>query len=348
MSYRENPAINQSRLVALSHGIGSYKFQKKEDFTPDPFLIGGAVDCLLTTPDQFEDRFIVSSDLTFTSKVAKIIKTVYDEVEKPAHGINHYEKELLEEAVIQDYGQKWKEGTVWGKIVEQNILWDTLCASEGRDIIGKNHIPIIDRCVDTLKNHPFSKKIINYDIDVEYQKEVYFKHRELDCKALLDKVIVNDLYCNLVLSDITIPPKSILPIDIKTIGQSVKSFPTSFRKYRYDVQSSWYMLALKKEYPNYNILPMLFVVVSTSTKEYPLIYKTVWDDLYIGKYGGKKEWNNTLSYKKYIKQPDVLGYEQMIDLYLQQLSLPEEVQFKYDYHIYKNNGIIEKSLWNEY
>lgn len=346
MSYRDNPAINQSLLVALSKGVGSYKYNKKEEFTPDPFLIGSAVDCLITTPDEFNSRFMVSSDLTFTSGVAKLVKTVYDEVEKPAHGIEQYRDELMKEAVIQDYGQSWKEETRWKKIIEQSPLWEALCMSEDRDIIGKNHIPIIDRCVDTLKNHDFSRKIISHE--GEYQKEIYFKHRGLDCKALLDKVIVNDLYCNLNIGSIVIPPLSVLPIDIKTLGESVKAFGKSFRRWRYDCQSSWYMLALKKIYPNYNILPMVFVVVSTSTKEHPLIYKTVWDDLYIGKFGAKRDCNKTIPLKEYTKNPDILGYEQMIDLYKLHMSMPEDIRWKYDYHIYKSNGILQNSLWNEY
>lgn len=344
MSYRNNPAINQSLLVALSKGVGSFKFQDKEEFTPDPLLIGSAVDCLLTTPEEFESRFYIS-DLNFTSGVAKLIKTVYDEVDKPAYGINHYEDRLMEEAVLQDYGQSWKPETVWKKIVEQESLWNALCISEGKEMISKSQLPIIDFCVTNLKTHPFTSKIIG--IKGEYQKEIYFKHRGLDCKALLDKVIVNNTAIDLIIGDIIVPPKSILPIDIKTTGESVKMFPKSFRKYRLDTQASWYMLALKKIYPDFTILPLAFVVTSTSTKEAPLIYVTQWNDLYIGKYGGKIGKKRIRPYKKYNSKPDILGYEQMIDLYLEQLSLPEDVRFKYDYFIYKNNGIIEKSMWNE-
>lgn len=344
MSYRDNPAINQSLLVALSKGVGSFRFQNKEEFTPDPLLIGSAVDCLLTTPEEFESRFYIS-DLNFTSGVAKLIKTVYDEVDKPAYGINHYEDRLMEEAVLQDYGQSWKPETVWKKIVEQAPLWSALCLSEGKEMISKSQLPIIDFCVTNLKTHPFTSKIIG--IDGEYQKEIYFKHRGLNCKALLDKIIVNNTSVNLTIGDIVVPPKSILPVDIKTVGQSVKMFPTSFQKYRYDVQAAWYMKALWEEYPGFTILPLTFVVTSTSTKEHPLIYRTNWNDLYVGKYGARIKGNKIKPYSEYKHNPDIYGYENMIDLYKEQLDLPENVRFKYDYFIYKSNGIIEKSMWDE-
>lgn len=350
MNYRNNPAINQSMLVALSKGVGSYRHQEKEEFTPDPIVIGSAVDCMLTTPDEFDSRFHISTT-NFTSGAAKILKAVWDNLEhsdKSVVGINTFEHLLLEEAKIQGLGNgKWEDDRILTHLMKYADVWDELCMSNGKELISKSQLPIIDRCVNSLKNHPFTSKLIN--CDGEYQKELYFKHRKLACKALLDKIIINDLYTNLYISnDIVVPPMSILPIDIKTTGSSVKAFGSSFRKYRYDVQAAWYMVALKKVYESFNILPMHFIVVSTATKEHPLVYKTTWDNIFIGRYGASKEYTKVIPHKKYIEEPDILGFEQMIDLYNKHQEMPEDVRYKYDHHIYESKGIIEKDLWNEY
>ena len=75
-------------------------------------------------------------------------------------------------------------------------------------------------------------------IDFYYQLPIYFKHRGIDCKALLDFCLVFKTPEGKIFK--------VVPLDLKTTRFSTLSFPIAMRQRRYDIQAVWYDIAIKE------------------------------------------------------------------------------------------------------
>ena len=111
--------------------------------------------------------------------------------------------------------------------------------------------------------------------EIIFQMSIDFTYERVDCKALLDMVIINH------------KDKTIQPIDIKTMGDYTINFPKSLRQRRYDIQAAFYVEALKSKgvYATYEILPFKFIVESTIDPGNPLVFTCSQELLNIGKFG---------------------------------------------------------------
>lgn len=363
--YRKRDAINQSLLVALSKGIGSYNKVKDLYYEETPhFDIGDAVDILLTSPCSFNDVFFVSDELA--KKPGKgsisVVKEVYDIALKdygediPLSLEDDRLVRIIDNACRnQEYGGGWSEERKYEDVLKKGtIYYSALIESEGRIVLSTKQKELAQGLADKLKEHEFTAWIFDQKppgVEIVFQEPLYGEYRTHQVKGLLDIMIINhnDYYVNL--DDVSIAPTTVLPIDIKTIGDSVKAFPRSSRTRRYDVQGAWYSLLCGLNYPGYRIDNFMFVVVSTSTNEFPLIYQMTEIDLRIARYGGY--YNYGENSKQVVSVPsleiptladlDILGFEQMLDLYEWHLL---EHQWEYDKHIVENNGILNLDSWS--
>lgn len=111
-----------------------------------------------------------------------------------------------------------------------------------RESKGKEQVSGVDYrtallCYTSISEHKKAntlllKNINNKMIESLTEYPVYFKYKEMDFKALIDKVIINHK-----LQKITL-------LDFKTTSEYLKDFHKSFRKYDYDRQLAFYKFAL--------------------------------------------------------------------------------------------------------
>ena len=231
--YRTNPAISQSQLKLLL-GSNPNIFNTVEE--PElyfeerkHFLIGDAVDIQLTRSiEEFNQKFHVSNVQNKPSDTIKsIVNQVYDEVKafnsrNPSYdqtigNIQEYPEYILLGCNDHEYQMRWNEQTRINKVVEAWEYWEDLKAAEGKTVLSQEENDLISQIVMSIRTSPNTSKYFqtNKNIEVLYQLAIYFPYQGVDCKALLDMVVVDH------------KEKTIQPIDIKTMGDQSIYFPKS-------------------------------------------------------------------------------------------------------------------------
>jgi hypothetical protein len=330
--YFKNDSISYSKLRALSVGPAYYKSQMEQDSEEkEHFIIGSAVDILLTESDKFWDYYYLEFDkfdedlpspqmlkfidyLVHNENCGEITQDCYKEAFEYA-GIK--QKKL--DTVIKEFSDKYMN--YYNYLIKKNIF---NINNEGKQLLTVSQYDLVKNITNSLQNNRFTSKYFNTDfsnLEIHNQLEIYWEYDNIKCKSKLDKVIINHV------------DKTIMLIDLKTTGKSTFSFESSLYQYRYDIQAAFYGLAftwlVKNQWvylKDYTISGFYFIVESTKTIGFPLIYKCS-DNLL----------NNALHgyYKndKYYK-----GIIQLISDYKWYMDNNE---WSYDKNIIENEGIIE-------
>lgn len=311
--YRDYEAISQSQLKLLLTGVDAFNNVESEEkyySEKEHFIVGSAVDCIVTQGrDVYEMSYYVSDlESKPTASVMSVIKEVYDlHIENLVlvltQDIESEEiKQLIMEAANnQSYQVKWKDETRLNKLIDLGKdYWYDLIKSKNRQILSLEQSEHIELIADNILNHPYTQKYFQDSdtIDVYYQKALFFNFEGVDCKALLDMIIIDHFN------------KTIQPIDIKTMGDYITNFPISFARRRYDFQAAFYTEAISKNNKwKYDILPFKFIVESTINPKTPVVFTCSESVLNKGKYGIPEERiGNHVLRRKY-------GFSDAIKLY---------------------------------
>ena len=233
--YYTNPAISQSKLKLLL-GPNPNIFntiQEPELYFEEKkhFLIGDAVDIQLTrSMEEFNQKFHISNLQNKPSDTIKsIVNQVYDHVReiygREIQTIDRYADAILDACNDHNYQSRWIDNTRISKVVEAWEYWEDLKSAEGKTVLSSEENDLISQIVMSIRTSPNTSKYFqtNKDVEVLYQLAIYFPCQEVDCKALLDMVVINH------------KEKTIQPIDIKTMGDQSIYFPKSLRQRRYDI-----------------------------------------------------------------------------------------------------------------
>jgi len=327
--YYASDAVNQSMLKALLAGIGTYKKEEKNLFAEDPehFILGQAVDTNLLLPSIFNDLFYIS---TLEKKPSDTIMAIIREAFSKRDAFINIEanKESLWNAINsnQYYMNRYNadfnaDKRIEGVITEGTAYWNEHVIADKKTILSSAEKSTVDTIVESFKTHRHTQQYFNNDLTPIYQADLYFTYSDLPCKALLDYILVDQIN------------KTIQPIDIKTMGDSTKMFPVSARRHRYDIQQSFYHLALssineleinaytKIDITDYVILPFKFIVESTTSPGVcPLVYTATPIDYFTGRYGATEQRgrivygiDNVVGQRDITKQ--IYGYEEGIRRY---------------------------------
>jgi hypothetical protein len=371
-NYFESPALSQSLLKRLLGGMFNYLHCKKNEkelyYTEKGhFIIGSAVDIILTGEEgEFDRQYYVSQIEKKPSDVEmSIIQKVFDEaVLCNTHLTNILSDHLpqIEESILEHNWQaNWKIETKINKIIDVGTeYWEDLKAGYGKQVLSVDEQYKIDAIVSSLVNNSRTNKYFDRDsfirnslTDIYYQLPVYFKYRGVDCKALLDMVIV--------IKDIDGYITEIKPIDLKTMSGNTLQFTDNLKRFRYDIQCAFYYEALKRQSSklfgitslNFEFLwnDFKFIVESSDYPGTPLVYTVDNHLLNIGKNGMQehtvKKFDKSTSVD--IKIPiskKIIGFDELIDTYIYQSNnnwLEEELITKHDGEFTINwYGIINK------
>lgn len=329
--YVESSAVNQSKLKLL--GISAQAFQEVKE--PDlffeekeHFLIGKAVDDAITMGEGYWNEHYYISNIT---KPSDTIMSIIQQVFQSRTSDNLFDNDILSAIEAHNYQPNWKIDTKISKVsTEGEGYWFELLQSEGKQVLDSNQYMKCLSIVNQLTEHRFTKHYFT-DIpswDTYYQVPIYFTVDGIECKALLDMIIVDHEF------------KTIIPIDIKTIGDYTKFFDYQSKKRRYDIQASWYMEAVKQwiidnNLKEYHLDNFKFIVASTTKQCDPLIYRTDQVFIKVGKYGLTKKVDCSVSKYKFTSYIDNYGWEKLLKIY----KWHQENGWDVDYEIENNNGI---------
>lgn len=322
--YYNSPRLSQSKLKLLLSGVKAFTEVKEPELffeEKQHFILGSAVDCLVTRgTQQFEQEFYISR---LENKPSDTVKSIINEVFYKANitpeqiglfapNFIDYKDLILESCDSHNYQLNWKNETRVNKILENYEYWNELVESNGKIILTTEDESLINKIVlNFLQNDNTKYYFTNFAEEKEIinQLHIDFEIEGVECKALLDGVVVNT------------EDKTLEPFDVKTTGDKVFYFPKSMRRFGYYIQAAFYTEALKqwkerhKIYKDYTIKNFVFVVSSTLDPETPMVFKCTDNLLNIGKYG-----RNRIDYKinhsdSAIIKPYVAGYMDLIEAY---------------------------------
>ena len=351
--YRKNPAINQSVLKALVYKpLNKIVEEESELYYEEKthFIIGGAVDCMLTQGiDEFNSKYYVSRlENKYSDKITSICKEVFDMASKNNEELvlTSLYPYILQACNNHEYLMNWKDDTRVNKIIEAGEYFNSLIESNNKTVLSQEEYTKVSNIVNSLLNNDTTKDyfIEGFEATILYQLPIYFKYKDVDCKALLDMVRID--HTN----------KIIYPIDIKTSGDYTRNFLKSIRRFSYHIQAAFYTEALeyyvstKEELKGYKIANFRFIVESVIEQGEPSVYILSDDYLEIGKNGREeilleKEINGSLV--EYNRIPAIEGFSQLIDRYkwyMNHLDYEKRMEYfmKNGHFCVDYNGIINK------
>lgn len=231
-NYRQLEGISQSLLKKLWTEPKYYL--NAPESNESYFLFGSIVDCLVTEPDNFNDKYVVAVS-TPTDTVKAIIEE-YVEITEDYELVE--EEALINFAKNKSYESRMVDMTKYlAKLKNETTLTylKFLSESTGKTIIDSEMYLNAKNAVNVLKQDEYTKWIFDdttYNIYNKVVIQFYIDGRL--CKAEIDRVLVHK------------KTDEIFPLDIKTTGKAIIGFNNEFFSYRYDVQAAWYKAALTK------------------------------------------------------------------------------------------------------
>jgi len=347
--YYESDALGQSKLKLLLGDLGS--FHKEFDSSAEHFMIGSAVDCILTNSIEAfnEDYYISSVEKLPSDAVVEILKLVYEDLlqdyaehlevitgqEEPAPvtpfhefvgELGEWSSYILDACEKTGWQPRWGADAKLKNIVEPSSSYFLdMCLGFGKTIISQTQNNTIKSIVHSLQTNPRTASFFDRDfyedmpdLTVYYQFPIYFEYRGVNCKALLDMVFVYRTEEGKIIA--------VIGADLKTMNGNTFYFPSSVRARRYDIQAAWYTLALYKHFavPEGSdvIKPFQFVVESTSYQGKPLNFIVDKSLLNIGRFGRKAiSLHESTMFQEHLEasavlQYEIKGFEQLLEMYI--------------------------------
>lgn len=251
----------------LQEKVDENKSQEHEDMR-----FGGIVDCIKFTPEEFTDRFIVSTApeiespqmLKFVNELFKLTQSNTNEF-----GVLCGDMEVMIEQAYNNVGIKqtkldaWKERFLVKKEGYEYFL--ELKERENKLLITANEYKQAQNTVDYLNTHRYTRDIMNVTNSSKYtvydQFQIITEIEGLPMKMMIDRLILNH-------------DKMIgTPIDLKVMG-NIDIFPYNYLKLRYYIQNANYTTGLKMHFPKFKINPIRFLTVDKFRYMDPLVVRS--------------------------------------------------------------------------
>lgn len=309
--YRAMDCLSYSALSGVSKR--GYKSLVEEIYMSVPMKIGIIVESILFGYFNIDDWYIYSEDATipgdtlrnacdivFPLVVSKYCKEGDDISKVVSADINTYAddiEQIFKTNKIEYYKKRSPQSRTKTMIKDSGSYWRHYVLSSDKIIISKEDYDKSKSMVDSLNtnkytSHIFSKSSFD-NVEKIAQYAITFDYNGVKFKSLIDWIIVNH------------DKKTIQVIDLKTGGHDPESFPYVYYDMRYDIQDYIYTEAarshLSQYFPEYVLLPMKFVYISSNYIDKPMIWQSRKRN-----HTKKGFWRNNKYYK---------GVDELIDEY---------------------------------
>ena len=252
-TYRNDNALSYSKLSQFFKSGAKALISNEKIDTPS-LRMGSLVDCVLTAPEEFDDRFYVADIDKFSDTVRKMTEDLFNpEIEELA---------LIDDATIlmildtYQYQTNWKSQTRIDKIIDLGSDYYTVLKySTGKIVISPQEFSEASQCVQTLKTHPFSYQIFECNEDEEIFYQLKFKTTIEDCDNSEVRIMTDCIKVNH-------KEKWIQIYDLKTTGKDEEKFEESFDAWNYWIQAGLYedvvdlITSADDYFSEFNLLPL--------------------------------------------------------------------------------------------
>lgn len=284
--YRKHEGLNQSHLKSFHNSPRAFyeamvsKVQSLDK--PEAFRIGGAVDCLLTTPEEFEDSYAIVEVPRPSGLMEKFVMAYAFQIlalEKNYVELTDEEKETIFNSAYEQSGYKISKTRVQLQFTNDfqvTKFLEVLVNSKGKVILTTEDMLIINKVVNAFNKCAHVREVLMLDADSSErdlltQVAIYWNDETsgILCKGLLDYVVVDH------------KNKIIKPFDLKTTISYIGAFPASFVKFGYYIQAAWYLSGLMQQMwvkdlldKGYKLDDFKFIVVEKAFDNSVGIFKT--------------------------------------------------------------------------
>lgn len=301
--YGQSEYISQSALKKLNVSPKLFKDNLEEDkVETESMIVGRAIDCLITTPDEFHDEFALSGfDKKPGGKMGQMIDLLYQ-----------YDYDGEKEIFKQAYDE-----VSWGQGYNLDRVYESFQKPEVKDFFGFL-VKTKDKTVLTQsqydKAHRIRDQFVGDELLTDWRNQfdeelnqlaIYWEYDGVKMRSLLDFLYVDH------------EKKLLLPVDLKSTYNATR-FDKTARKFRYDIQAISYTMAVmamaKELYPGYTVGDFKFIVVDGYHP--PIIYAMCGEDLKIAYEGTKIDNYYLKGFKDLIteyKYHEEHGYEYPMD-----------------------------------
>lgn len=337
--YQEDKGVNQSlvkKIISVDDPEPERMPGRKKNME-----IGDIVDTILTMPaESYQGKFlIVDKETRPSDAMDKIVNYVYTNrgEENDLFNLTSVIEEAITLAEYKGNAHWTTEQRVEKVQKEVKEYWDFMLEAEGRTVVLSKEWQLCTEIAAILKSSPNTvsyHKENGLTITAEFQLDLYGELSGVRCKGLLDKVLFDDVN------------RTIQPVDFKVTGGSVQYWKSTARKFRYDIQASFYTALLRLNYPDWQILPFAFLVANHNPAVQPYVYTTSPIDLHIGEMGGRRFKSMMLNEDDVIitKEEDIIyGWRDALEIYkdCMQLGLDD-----FDLDSFYSNRTKPLDLWS--
>lgn len=242
------------------------------------------MDCLLTDPTRWDTGFVVMDGERPTGKIGEFVKALPEGLVKSSP-IHLYQDAYEKSGYARDI--RWAVDNLWSSPEVVNFYNLKEVMKSGKIVLSTNEYEGVLRAKQSIIENDFTNYFF-YQVfvhhEIMHQVAIYFTYKGVECKALLDGILIDHR------------GRTIQPFDLKTTGKSVYDFQDSFLYWGYYRQGAFYERALySKQSPikdllksGYKMLDFIFIVVESSKDSLnpAIIYRTTEKDRYCGINGG--------------------------------------------------------------
>lgn len=202
-------------------------------------LTGTLVHTAIFEPDKLQ----VMTMPKISDSIKNIVEIVYQTVKEDEFNLTeeltNYEEEITAAAFEVKYGQNWKQDTLIKKVITEGgeEYFKMLVLNTGKILVPADVYANLAKIEAALKMNPAASEILFEAQDgkeIYNEKEIFFKAKELDCKAKIDRLIIDH------------ENKTFKIVDLKTTSESVEFFPKLFYDRHVYRQLAMYEIAATK------------------------------------------------------------------------------------------------------
>jgi hypothetical protein len=250
-------------------------------------LMGSLVDAMELAPDEFDNKFHVSSTIDIpTGLMLQFVEALYRRTREFCNAQGELTKVFGEIALMAYNDVRFdKEGNVvafkrdtFEKVLEKfdgpaRQYYDEICKVRPSRlmVITLKDIEIAEAIRNTLRHNQFFKNVMQRknttDVRIVDQLMVEFDYHGVELKGMMDRIIIEE------------KNKTVYLYDLK-VTWNVESFYYGFylKRFAY-IQAYLYTYALSVAFPGYDIVPMCFIVSDVNNYLHPLMYQLTPEDL---------------------------------------------------------------------
>ena len=256
--YYQDSRINNTAIKSyIKDGIIGLKTvldsKLEYEVTSDALQRGSAVDIFLTSgKEAFDNAYYVADLPNISDKPKLIIEQLLDTiVVDPARKATFEGVIDVAFSIAKEFGYR---GNIKNDITYKDWLirdckpyYDARIAAGTRTVISVEDKMFIDKTILKFQTaFPYIFNNVNPDIDVYFQLPVYGTLENVECKALLDIVVVNK------------NRKAVYIFDLKTTDRLIQ-FIYVFNKLLYNVQATVYTKLAKQLFKDYTVHNLAFI-----------------------------------------------------------------------------------------